>query len=197
MIPWIGRLHSKPRRPKHHLVLILHAIVIVVFIYVVSDSIIVMIPWSYGEVEATHIVECVSSSLVIDQVLKLERVGYSVSIPIIVRPVHYPVIVVVPSALFLTCEASREKFLGCIRDSVVVIVWIFPIRDPVIVIVDIVILREKKGLPQDSFVPYRLINSVSIRIRVQTIIICILAIVAYKVERLVYWRIKGIRVIIV
>ena len=73
-----------------------------------------MVPWGYGEVEAAGVVNGVGCPVGVVEVLELQGIRNSVSVPVVICPVNYSIVVVVPWALFLSCEASFECLLGLV-----------------------------------------------------------------------------------
>ena len=126
VVPGVSRIRSVSTWPKHDLVFIIHPIFVVVWVYVVTKTIVVVIPWSYrmGSPSA-----CL-----------LYCIGYSVSIPVSVCPIGNPIVVMIPRALFFAPEAYQ--LLICIQYSVIIVVWVFTVWNPIVVVIHVIVLRE-------------------------------------------------------
>ena len=158
VIPWVGRIASEARWPEHDFILIVHTICVIVFVDVVTETVVVVVPWSN---------ECVDTCV-------LRLVGPAIAVPIIVCPVENAVVVMIPSGLFFTPETL--ELLVDVRCTIVVVVPVFTIGDTVIVIVDIIELWEQKPLALNSLIPNGLEEPISIGIRICTIIVIVLTI---------------------
>ena len=92
----------------------------------------------------------------------------------------------VPRRLLLADEA--EQFLLRVNESVVVVVRVFPVRDPVVVVVDVVVLRMQQPLAQNSFVPDRLEPAIVVWVRIGAVVVVVLAVGADE-ERTLRFRV--------
>ena len=158
MVPRVRGVSVKAGWPKKHFVFVVHTVFVIVFVDVVSGAVIVV-------VERLRDADC-----------KFNVVRNTVAIPVIVCPIDDSVIVVIEWGFFFTPEATWEKCLINIEDTVVIVIGVFCVWDTVVIVVDVVQRWLSEALRHDSLVPNCLEESVFIDVSIIAIVIVVLTV---------------------
>ena len=155
VIPRVGRVSVKAGWPEKHFVFVFHTVFVVIFVNVISGAVVVVI-------ERLCDADC-----------KFDVVWNTVAIPIIVCPIDNSIIVVIEWRFFFAPEATREKFLIDIENTVVIVIGVFGIWNTVVIIVNVIQRWFAEALRHDSLVPHCLEESVFIDVSVIAIVIVV------------------------
>ena len=162
MVPWVGGVSVKASRPKQDFVFVVHAVLVIIFVKVVTDPVVVVVKRCDQVVGGGWAKFCI--------------VGQPVAVPIIVCPVHNTVVVVIPSGLFFAPETSREAFLVNVQATVVVVIGVFAVWNTVVVVVNVVNAGGAKALRHDTAVPNGLVEAVVVGVSIVSIVIVVVAV---------------------
>ena len=158
VVPRVCGVAVESLRPEHNFVDIMHSILVIILVNVIAGTVVIVIEWCYE---------------IVWQSAKFNGVGNTITVPIIVSPVDDSIVVMVPSGLFFAPETTRELLLVTIEDTVVVIVWIFTVRNTVVVVVNVVYPRLLQSKRHDTAVPNGLVETVPICVSIVSIVVVV------------------------